>query len=90
MVAIGNTLEYTGRSKDGSTSYPTSRDTGSIRTETIHEMSEETIPRPLPTVNIVGGKRPLRDRNDLGPYRKILKPSSLEKYERKSLRKHRD
>ena len=79
-----------GRSEDRSTSYPTSRDIGSVRTETIREMSEETIPRPLPTVNIIGEKRPLRDGNDVGLYRKILKPSSLEKYKGKSLREHRD
>ena len=89
-AATGNTSEHAGRSEDRSTSYPTSRDTGSIRTETIREMSEETIPRPPPAVDIVGGKRPLRDGNDLGPYRKTLKPSSLEKYEGKSLREHRD
>ena len=51
-------------------------------------MLEETIPCPLPTVDIVGGKRPLRDGNNLGLYRKILKPSSLEKYKGKSLREH--
>ena len=51
-------------------------------------MLEETIPCPLPTINIIGGKRPLRNRNDLGLYRKILKPSSLEKYKGKSLREY--
>ena len=79
-----------GRSEDRSTSYPTSRNTGSVRTETIYKILEETIPCPLPTVNIVSGKRPLCDRNDLGLYKKILKPSSLEKYKGKSLREHQD
>ena len=88
MVATRNTLEHMRHSEDGSTLYPTSRDTGSVRTETIREILEVTIPRPLPTVDIIGGKRPLRDGNDLGPYKKILKPSSLEKYKGKSLREY--
>ena len=90
MVATGNTLEHIRRSEDGSTSYPTSYNIGFVRTETIYKISEETIPRPLPTIDIIGGKRPLRDENDLGLYRKTLKPSSLEKYKGKSLREHRD
>ena len=77
-------------SEDGSTLYSTNYNTGSVRTETIYEISEETIPYPLPTINIIGGKRPLRDRNNLGLYRKTLKPSSLEKYKGKSLREYRD
>ena len=85
-----NTLKYIRHSEDGSTSYPTSRDIGSIRIETIYKMSEETIPRPLPTIDIIGGKRPLRDRNDLSLYKKTLKPSSLEKYKEKSLREYWD
>ena len=54
----------------------------------IREILEETIPRPLSTINIIGEKRPLCDRNNLGLYRKILKPSSLEKYKGKSLREY--
>ena len=88
MVAMRNTLEYIRRSEDRSTSYPTSYNIGSIRTETIREILEKTIPRPLSTIDIIGGKRPLRDRNDLGLYKKILKPSSLEKYKGKSLREY--
>ena len=56
--------------------------------ETIHKISEKTILRPLPTINIIGGKRPLRDENDLGLYKKTLKSSFLEKYKGKSLREY--
>ena len=55
---------------------------------TIREILEKTIFYPLPTINIIGGKRPLCDRNDLGLYKKILKPSSLEKYKGKLLREY--
>ena len=88
MVAIRNTLKYIGRSEDGSTLYPTSYNIESIRIKTIYKISEKTIPCPLPTINIIGGKRPLRDRNNLGLYKKTLKSSSLEKYKEKSLREY--
>ena len=57
---------------------------------TTRETSVESIPRPPPAIDIVGEKRPIREINDPGPYRKTLKPSSLEKYEGKSLREYRD
>ena len=83
-----NTLEYIGRNKDRSILYPTSRNIGFIYIKTIYKILEETIPCPLPTINIIGRKRPLRDRNDLGLYKKILKPSFLKKYKGKSLREY--
>ena len=55
-------------SKDKSTSRPTSRDAGSICIETAQEILVESIPYPLPIINIVGEKRPIRKTNDLGLY----------------------
>ena len=88
MAAIGNTLEYIRRSKDRSTLYSISYNIGSIYIKTIYKILEETIPRPLPTINIIGGKRPLYNRNNLDLYKKILKPSSLKKYKGKLLREY--
>ena len=83
-----NTLKYIKYSKDRSTLYPTSYYIESIYIRTIREILKKTISYPLPIINIIGRKRPLRDKNNLGLYRKILKPSSLEKYKGKSLREY--
>ena len=77
-----------GRSEEGSTSYSTSYYIESVHTGTIYKILKKNIPRPLPTINIIGEKRSLRNENDLGLYKKTLKPFFLKKYEGKSLREY--